>query len=235
MRLLRILPERWRNLLREATSFAIIGVINTAVDFLILNLLLPIGPLKAKVVATVVATTTSYAMNRYWTFSKRERTSARREYVLFFALNLVGLAIQLVILAVPKYGLHYSETGGTSDRIAFNLANAIGTGIAMVFRFWAYRTFVFKAPAPVAPTAPALAPAGTVTEAATANEAPTANEAVTANEAAADALDERFAELTAPLECELDESRPRNGSGPNGARHPVADPSLVPDERHYRS
>jgi hypothetical protein len=75
---------------------------------------------------------------------RRDRAGLRREYVLFFALNLAGLAIQLAVLGVAKYGLGFTEHGGGDDRLALNLFNALGIGIAMIFRFWAYRTFVFK-------------------------------------------------------------------------------------------
>jgi len=141
-----MLPRRFRGLADELVKFGTVGLINTGLDYLVLNLLLAIGPLKAKVVATVVATTASYLMNRKWTFGDRARTGVRREYALFFGLNLVGMVIQLAVLGVAKYGLGFDEHGGGDDRLALNIANAIGIGVAMVFRFWAYRTFVFTAP-----------------------------------------------------------------------------------------
>jgi putative flippase GtrA len=141
-----MLPQRFRGLADELVKFGTVGLINTGLDYLVLNLLLAIGPLKAKVVATVVATTASYLMNRKWTFGDRGRTGVRREYALFFGLNLVGMIIQLAVLGVAKYGLGFDEHGGGDDRLALNIANAIGIGVAMVFRFWAYRTFVFTAP-----------------------------------------------------------------------------------------
>jgi putative flippase GtrA len=192
VRLLRILPERWQQLVREVMVFGIIGVVNTFVDIAILNILLFIGPLKAKIIATVVATTGSYLMNRYWTYAKRERASMRREYVLFFVLNLIGLAIQLAVLGLAKYGLHYSEDGTLSDRIAFNVANIVGTALAMVFRFWSYRTFVFTAPTPAeaeATPVPAMADAEVAELAAPGQRRP---------------MDEEFRELTAPLEAEFE-------------------------------
>jgi putative flippase GtrA len=128
----------------EIVKFGAVGLINTALDYAVLNLFLSIGPLKAKIISTIVATTSSYVMNRLWTWRNTERASLRREYVLFFALNLAGLAIQLAPFYVAKYFMGFSETGGFQDRIAFNVANAIGIAIAMVFRFWAYRAFVFK-------------------------------------------------------------------------------------------
>ena len=141
----RFVPERHRSLVTELFKFLAVGGINTIIDFAVLNLLLSIGPLKAKIVAAVVATTASYFLNRQWTYRHSDRTSMRREYTLFFALNGVGLLIQSAVLAVAKYGLGFSETN-SADRLAFNIASALGIGIAMVFRFWAYRTFVFQTP-----------------------------------------------------------------------------------------
>ncbi len=146
MRLLRILPQRWQRLVPEMTKFGVIGVINTAIDMAIYNALLSIGPIKASAVSMTVATTSSYLMNRYWTFARRQRSSAPREYVLFFALNLVGFVIQSTPIAFAKYGMHFSEDGTIVDLLAFNIAKIVGIGMGMLFRFWSYRTFVFKAP-----------------------------------------------------------------------------------------
>lgn len=139
----RFVPERYRSLATELFKFAAVGGVNTVIDYAVLNLLLSIGPIKAKIVAAVIATTASYVLNRQWTFQAHDRSSVRREYTLFFALNGVGLLIQGVVLAIAKYGLDFSEHN-SDDRLAFNIANAVGIAFAMVFRFWAYRTFVFK-------------------------------------------------------------------------------------------
>jgi putative flippase GtrA len=143
----RFIPERFHSLATELFKFGAVGCINTAVDFLLVNALLFIGPLKAKIVAVVVATTLSYLMNRQWTYKDRESGSKSREYLLFFALNGVGLLIQEAGLAVAKYGLHFNEAN-PDDRLAFNIANAAGIGLAMIFRFWAYRTWVFTSGEP---------------------------------------------------------------------------------------
>jgi len=140
----RLVPQRFHGVVSEVAKFGAVGLVNTVLDYAVLNLLLSIGPLKAKVASTIVATTASYVMNRQWTFNNRDRAGVRREYVLFFALNLAGLAIQLAVLGVAKYGLGFTEHGGGDDRLALNLFNALGIAVAMVFRFWAYRTFVFK-------------------------------------------------------------------------------------------
>ncbi|MFI5906630.1 GtrA family protein [Dactylosporangium sp. NPDC051541] len=138
----RFIPERFHSLATELFKFGSVGCINTAVDFILVNALLFIGPLKAKIVAVVVGTVISYFLNRQWTYKDRSSGSMRREYVLFFALNGVGLLIQEAALAVAKYGLHFNESN-PDDRLAFNIANAAGILLATAFRFWAYRTWVF--------------------------------------------------------------------------------------------
>jgi putative flippase GtrA len=201
--LVRFLPERSRKFLHEALKFSIVGGLNTVVDFVVFNLLLPIGPLKANVVSTIVATTTSYGMNRHWTYRDRPRNALRREYALFFLFNLAGFVIQSSVLAAVKYGLHFTEDNG---RIALNIGKAVGIGVAMVFRFWAYRTFVFKTDKVV--LTDAVIAAETLAHedeiAAAEHLAPPAQRVPEhADEISAD---EEFAQLTAPLEAELTES-----------------------------
>ncbi len=122
--------------------FAVVGAVNTVLDFGIFYLLISLGPLKANVVSTIVATTSSYLMNRYWTYRDRVGGQAvHREYLLFFAFNLVGLGIQEVILGLARYGFGFDEGAHSVALLLFKLA---GVAVAMVFRFWAYRTFVFR-------------------------------------------------------------------------------------------
>ncbi|MFY1654683.1 GtrA family protein [Solwaraspora sp. WMMB762] len=147
MRILRLLPERWQRFIREALKFGTVGGINTAVNFAVFNALaltvLADGQLKATVVAALVATTSSYFMNRHWTYRDRPKSAIRREYVLFFLFNLTGLAIEVGVLGLAKYGF------GISGLLALNIVKIIGLVLGTIFRFWAYRTFVFR-PAPAA-------------------------------------------------------------------------------------
>lgn len=142
MHLPQSISHQWRVFAAELSKFGVIGAINTALDFVILNALvfgLGMGPLWAKCVSTVIAATSSYFMNRHWTFAHRARSGMRREYTLFFLLNLVGLAIGLACLAVTRYGL------GQDSVLAINFANLAGLVLGTVFRFWSYRRWVFLA------------------------------------------------------------------------------------------
>jgi putative flippase GtrA len=138
--LVRRLLDKWRTLIREFTKFGIIGAINTVLDYAIFNALYDIGPLKAQCVATCVAATSSYFMNRHWTFRHRARSGLRREYLLFFVFNLIGLGIALAVLGITKYGLGYDS------RLAGNVAKTIGLVLGTLFRFWSYGRWVFLHP-----------------------------------------------------------------------------------------
>lgn len=142
MRFVRLLPERWQRFLREVLRFGAVGGVNGVINYAVFNALaltvFADGQLKANVVATVVATISSYLLNRHWTYRDRPKSAMRREYALFFLFNAAGLVIELGILALAKYGF------GISGLLALNVAKTVGVALATIFRFWSYRTFVFR-------------------------------------------------------------------------------------------
>lgn len=142
MRPVRFPFKRWRGLFHELAKFGTIGVVNLIVNFAVFNLLiltvLADGQLKAKAAATVVATTCAYFMNRHWTYRDRPRSTLHREYTLFFFFNLVGLVIEVAVVGLAKYGLEITHL------LALNVFTALGIGLGTIFRFWAYRTHVFR-------------------------------------------------------------------------------------------
>jgi putative flippase GtrA len=88
------LEDRLRALVKELAKFGTVGALSFAVDILVFNAMLAAtdDPFLSKVVSTVLAATNAFVLNRQWTFKHRERSSLRREYVLFFVLNAIGLA-----------------------------------------------------------------------------------------------------------------------------------------------
>ncbi len=142
----RLLTQRLRGLAPEALAFGVIGAANTLLYLAIVWVALPIGAVKASILATVVTTTVAYAANRYWTYRHRPRSALRREYTLFFGFNLAGMVIQSGAVAVGKYGFGLTEA---DDRELLFAITLVGIGVATIFRFWAYRTFVFLKPKPV--------------------------------------------------------------------------------------
>ena len=139
--------QRLRGLATEAAKFGVVGGVGFVVDVGVFNLLRFAGepgllhdkPLTAKGLSVAVATVVTYLGNRHWTWSQRQRSGAGREVSLFVVLNVIGLVIAVGCLAVSHYVLDLRSP--LADNIS---ANVVGLALGMAFRFWSYRTFVFK-------------------------------------------------------------------------------------------
>ena len=146
-RLVPRLREGMDVLAREAVKFGAVGAVAFVVDVGLFNLLryglggggpLEGSPLKAKILSVTAATIVAWLGNRYWTFRHRRRTAIHHELLLFVVFNAVGMAIAVACLGISYYGLHLRSA--LADNIS---ANVIGLGLGTLFRFWAYRRFVF--------------------------------------------------------------------------------------------
>lgn len=161
----RRLYERFRQLIHEGAKFGVVGIIGVVITDGGTNLLRSnahLSWLVANVVATVIATAFAYVASRFWTFKHRERTSIRRESVLFFVLNGIGLLIQLGCLGFTVHVLGYT------DKLPANVAILVGIALATLFRWWSYRRWVWPdkrqdAPAGHETIEPVLAQAASAT------------------------------------------------------------------------
>ena len=131
---------------REIARFGTVGALAYIIDVGSFNLLQMDGfspisekPITAKIVSSILATMFAYAGNRYWAFAHRDVGGHRQSLSLFFAFNVVGMGIASACLAFTHYAL--GMTSGLADNLS---ANVVGTGLATVFRFWAYRRFIFR-------------------------------------------------------------------------------------------
>lgn len=150
MRLIDRLRWRLGGLLAEIAKFGTVGLMALVIDVGLFNILRFAGPegqgllfdkpLTAKVISVVTAVTFSYFVNRHWTYADRARGSFGREYALFFGINGFAMLIALGTLWTSHYAL--GLTGPLADNIS---ANGVGLVLGTLFRFWAYRTYVFPA------------------------------------------------------------------------------------------
>jgi putative flippase GtrA len=142
-----VIYTTFRSLIHEIAKFGIVGAVNYVLDVGLFNILVVSSfshrPLTAKGISTIVAATSSYFMNRHWTWRHRARTGVRREYSLFLVLSAAALGITLACLAFGEYVLHENSL------LARNFwGNIVGVGVAMVFRFWSFKRWVFLEPEP---------------------------------------------------------------------------------------
>jgi putative flippase GtrA len=138
------LYEHVRHLVPELAKFGVVGGIGAVVDLggaAVLHSAYGVGPLAAKAISITAATAVTYLGSRFWTFRHRENQPVHREAVLFIVLNVIGLIIAEAVIGLTTYGL------GLKDPLAYNAASVLGTGLGTIFRFYAYRKWVFLAPA----------------------------------------------------------------------------------------
>jgi putative flippase GtrA len=134
------LYRRFAELIHELARFGLVGTIGAVLDLggaAMLHGSAGFGPLLAKTISTVVATTFAYAGNRMWTFRHRANAGLAREYLIFFALNAAALVIALLVIGFTEYPL------GMHSQLAYNVAQVTGTAIGTLFRYWAYKKWVF--------------------------------------------------------------------------------------------
>ncbi|MEO6942975.1 MAG: GtrA family protein [Terrimesophilobacter sp.] len=140
----------------QLLRFAAVGGVGLVVDVGIFNLLrvtvlspehLHEGPVLAKVISTSIAIAVNWLGNRYWTFGPHRRPRAFREGIEFGLVSIGGMLIGLACLWVSHYVLGYTSL--LADNVS---SNVIGLALGTAFRFWLYRTWVFRPLASVAPT-----------------------------------------------------------------------------------
>lgn len=131
-----------RSLWRELAKFGVVGVVNIVIDMGLYNVLID-GPMHgkitaAKIVSGGVATAFAWIGNRYWTFRHRRNLPVHHEVVLFFVVNGIALGLSAIWVAFAHYTL------GLQGKLWLNVNAVIGIGWGTIFRFWAYKRFVFR-------------------------------------------------------------------------------------------
>jgi putative flippase GtrA len=133
---------RLRRLAREVAKFGAVGGVGLLVNLGVFNLVRHVTDLqvvRASVIATVVAIAFNYVGFRYFAYRDRDKTRRTREMTLFLLFSAVGLVIENGLLFLATYGF------GWDSPLQSNVFKFLGIGVATLFRFWSYRTWVFRA------------------------------------------------------------------------------------------
>lgn len=142
--------QGWRRFVstiyREILKFGIVGAVAFVVDMGSFNVLrtgmLAHKPTTATIVSAILGTTVAWIGNRMWTFRHRRNRPVHHEAALFLGTNLLAMVIQVGIVAFSHYLLGFVSVA------ADNAAKLVGIGFGTLFRFWAYRSFVFAGDPP---------------------------------------------------------------------------------------
>lgn len=120
---------------KQLTTFAAIGVLNTAIDITIYTLLiwLTVPLLLAIIMSTTIGMICSYLLNRRFTFK-----TDRQPIVQFIGITLTGLWILqpiVIWLLIQLFGI--------TDTFGLTIAKLVATSVSLVWNFVWYK-LVFK-------------------------------------------------------------------------------------------
>jgi putative flippase GtrA len=152
-----VLTKAWDKF--RIVRFAAVGIVNTIVDFAVLNILVfgvSLNKLPANMISVSVAITVSYILNHAVVFRQvGEGNDHKRRVALFVAITLVGafviqnLVIYLFVhvVTLPANILQsITDALGLNFSIAFvtlNTAKLAATVCTMVWNYLLYRKYVF--------------------------------------------------------------------------------------------
>jgi len=129
----------------QVAKFGLVGVLNTAIDFGILNSLILLTEFTKgagigfiNIPSFTVAILNSYLWNRKWVFEKAKQGN----FFVFVAVTGIGLLINTgVLIGITTF---VSPQFGMSPTLWANFAKAFATGFSMVWNFTGYKLIVFK-------------------------------------------------------------------------------------------
>ena len=127
----------------EKIKFGIVGIANTALDFVILFILVALGV--DKIVANYISTGSSFIfsffVNKKFTF-KSTTGNAKKQFGLFIIVTIIGLwVIQPIIIAGISNALAGS---GWAEGVMLFIAKIIATVASLIWNYLFYSRLVFK-------------------------------------------------------------------------------------------
>lgn len=130
-------------------KFLLIGGLNTAIDFSVLNFLMWLfqihhGPLILlfNTISFSTAVVNSYFWNKYWTFQEKERKGIPTQFLKFLVVSIIGVIINSSIVfsittfIPPFFSMSY--------KLWANVAKVIATTVGLIWNFFGYKFWAFK-------------------------------------------------------------------------------------------
>ena len=127
----------------EKIRFGIVGIANTALDFLLLFIFVGLGvdKIAANYLSTSASLVFSFFVNKSFTFTSTTG-NAKKQFALFIIITLIGLwIIQPIIIAGVSTAL--AGTGWTDSAILF-AAKIVATVASLIWNYVFYSRIVFK-------------------------------------------------------------------------------------------
>jgi len=142
--------RRFQHLAQEGARFTLVNVAATVLALVLFNVLvhgvrgwftgaMNTQPIPAYLVANTIGMVVSFLGARHFVYRQRKPTGPGGGAVNYAAVNLASFVIPVSCLWISRNLMHLDDA--LSDNIS---GNVVGAGLGTVFRFWAFRRFVFK-------------------------------------------------------------------------------------------
>lgn len=137
-----------QKLIVQFAKFGLIGVLNTGLDFFVLNILLWATGVYSgswvilfNVIAFTVAVINSYVLNKKYTFNDSGADVAS-QFTKFVLISLIGLVVNTaIVFGITTY---IDPLFGLGDGLWANGAKIVATAVALVWNFIGYKLWAFR-------------------------------------------------------------------------------------------
>ncbi|WP_420266439.1 GtrA family protein [Candidatus Magnetominusculus dajiuhuensis] len=138
--------------IKQFIRFALIGVLNTFVDLLVLNVETLITGMKTgtpyalqKGISFLFGVTCSYYLNKHWAFKHKSRHRQGLKFSLFMTVSVGGALINITVAALSvTYLRPMVNYEVLTAQVWVNIGALLGTAVALAWNFFGYKFFVFK-------------------------------------------------------------------------------------------
>jgi putative flippase GtrA len=138
----------------QITRFLIVGMMNTVVDLLLLNIMTLISAVKdglgysaQKACSAGIAIIFSYILNKHWSFKSSQPGSNYIEFSKFISISLISMAIQVTVATVmvsyirPLFDMYGPFL--TNAQLWVNIGGISGSLFSAISNFLGYKYIVF--------------------------------------------------------------------------------------------
>lgn len=139
---------KWVKIFQQLAKYGLVGVLNTLLDFSVLNLLSYIFSIYSQsslilinVFSFLAANLNSYFWNKYWTFQNQNKKVVG-ELLKFFIVSVIGFLLNSAILWF--FTTRIKPLFGFSPQVWLNIVKLVATVVYIIWNFIGYKLIVFK-------------------------------------------------------------------------------------------
>lgn len=136
-------------LVYQLTKFSLVGGQNFLIDLGILNLLIAVTGVSAgftasiwKALAFIVAVSSSFLWNKFWTFRSLSTERAAAQFAAFLVVSGLGLGLNVGVFSFINDGI--GPQGGLGPALWASVAAVVAAAIGLAGNFVGYKFIVFR-------------------------------------------------------------------------------------------